>query len=182
MGDVTLLLGAMSRGDAAARDRLFGLVYGELMGLARGHLSRAGTVSLDPTALLHEASLRLLEAGRAAPASRKLFFGYASAVMRNVVVDYVRARSAGKRGGGQRAVTLDTARGLEMPDHRSVVDLDEALAALERVDGRASRVVTLRYFGGLSEGEVAEQLSISVPTVKRDWRKARAFLFDYLGR
>lgn len=182
MGDVTQLLGEMSRGDSAARERLFGLVYGELMGLARGHLSRAGTVSLDPSALLHEASLRLLESERVAPASRKLFFGYASAVMRNVVVDYVRARSASKRGGGERPVTLDTAHGLEMPEHQSVVDLDEALAALERVDARASRVVTLRYFGGLNEAEVAEHLSVSVPTVKRDWRKARAFLFDYLGR
>ena len=179
--DITGLLSQAQRGDVAARERLYSALYAELMRLARKQLSTAGTVSLDAPALLHEAYLRLCGQPDAGFPNRKAFFGYAAAVMRSVLIDYVRERRADKRGGGQRGITLTTGVQDEVFAEHQLDGLDNAISELAKVDPRCHRVVEMRYFGGMSEQEVAEVLEVSLPTVKRDWRKARAFLYDYLS-
>jgi RNA polymerase sigma factor (TIGR02999 family) len=181
-GDITQLLRHAAEGDHTARERLYAALYAELMRLARIQRARAGTISLDAPAILHESFLRFGGHGNQASfLNRKAFFGYASTVMRSVIVDYVRERKAKKRGGGEPELTLDTGVATAVFRENRIEALNDALLALERIDARGYRVVEMRYFGGLSEEEVAEVLSISVPTVKRDWRRARAFLFDHLG-
>ena len=178
--DVTGLLRQASSGDGAAADRLYAALYPELKRLARAHLSRAGTLSLDAPALVHDAYLRFKARGGAMFAERRVFFAYASKVMRSVVIDYVRERGAEKRGSGERHVTLTTGLAGEILDASGIERLHEAMTALERVSERAHRVVEMRYFGGMTEDEVGDALGVSVPTVKRDWRTARAFLHEYL--
>jgi RNA polymerase sigma factor (TIGR02999 family) len=180
MTDVTQLLHQAAAGDMAARDHLYAALYPELMRIARAHVARAGTVSLAPPALLHEAYLRVAARGATDLANRRVFFAYASTVMRNVIIDYVRERRAQKRGGGASMITLHTGIADEAIAEESIEGLADALAALEKIDPRSHRVVEMRYFGGLTEEEIAASLAVSVPTVKRDWRKARAFLFDAL--
>lgn len=151
--------------------------YSELMVIARSQL-RGSTLSLDAPSIVHEAYLRLAHRGILKTMQRGQFYAYASRVMRAVVIDYLRERRAQKRGGGEVAVTLTTGiPGLEL-DGDSVEHLHSALNALAQIDDRSHRVVEMRYFAGLSEQEIADVLEVSVPTVKRDWRKARAFLFD----
>jgi RNA polymerase sigma factor (TIGR02999 family) len=179
MGELTVLLQRATAGDGEARDPLYRLLYPELMRLARGHLSRAGTVSLDASGLLHEAYLRLGDGQNAPNANRRVFFAYASKVMRSVVIDYVRERGAQKRGQGVRSVTLSSAADSIFAKH-AVSEIEDALKALAKVDERAFRVVEMRYFAGLSDEEVAEALQVSLATVGRDWRKARAFLYEHL--
>jgi len=178
MGELTVLLQRAASGDKDAQAPLYRLLYPELMQLARGHLARAGTLSLDATAVLHEAYLRLADA-HAPSTNRRVFFAYASKVMHSVIVDYVRERNAEKRGSGERPVTLSS-----VPDslfeERSISDIEEALEALARVDERAFSVVEMRYFGGMSEDDIAGALDVSLATVGRDWRKARAFLYERL--
>jgi RNA polymerase sigma factor (TIGR02999 family) len=159
---------------------LFRLLYPELMRLAHSHLARAGTVSLDAPALLHEAYLRLTARNSLPDANRRVFFAYASKVMRSVIVDYVRERGAQKRGGGVVDVTLSTGFADSVLTENSVSDIERALTALEEIDERAYRVVEMRYFAGLTEEDIASVLEVSLPTVKRDWRKARAFLYEQL--
>ena len=168
-------------GDVSARDELYTALYGDLREVARRHLSRAGTLSLDPSAVLHECWLRM-ERGqpRGELADRRVFFGYASTVMRNVIIDHVRERRRQKRSSGERDLTLDTAIREELPAEQGILAMDDALRDLARFDERSHRVVEMRYFGGLTEDEIAEVLGVSVPTVKRDWRKARAFLIGQL--
>ena len=178
--DVATLLDDIAAGDVSARDRLYSALYPDLMRLARAHLSRAGTVSLDAPALLHDAYLRLGGRTDLNHRNANVFFAYASKVMRSVLVDYVRERKAQKRGSGERMLTLTTGIAEEIFDEDTLDELHVALQALERVDERSHRVVEMRYFGGLTEDEVAAALQISVPTVKRDWRKARAFLLEYM--
>jgi RNA polymerase sigma factor (TIGR02999 family) len=115
-------------------------------------------------------------------AQRKAFFAYASHVMRSVIVDYVRERRAQKRGGGEAMITLTTGVAEESIGEDAIAHLHEALKALEQIDARAHLVVEMRYFGGMTEEEIADLLEVSVPTVKRDWRKARALLFDAIGK
>ncbi|MBS0589432.1 MAG: sigma-70 family RNA polymerase sigma factor [Proteobacteria bacterium] len=180
MSEVTQLLQRANAGDAAAREPLYRLLYPELMRLARSHLSRAGTLSLDAPGLLHDAYLRLT-ANRTLPdTNRRVFFAYASRVMRSVIVDYVRERNAQKRGGGVQSVTLTSGLGETIFTEHSLTDIERALTALENLDARAYRVVEMRYFAGLTEEDIAGVLEVSVPTVKRDWRKARAFLYGQL--
>jgi RNA polymerase sigma factor (TIGR02999 family) len=159
---------------------LDGVVYAELMRMARAQLARAGTMSLDAPSLVHEAYLRFQKQGSIEGAQRNAFLAYCSHVMRAVVVDYVRERRAQKRGGGEAMLTLTTG----IPDMHVVEEdverLHEAMQTLGGIDARSHHVVELRYFGGLTEEEIADVLCVSVPTVKRDWRKARAFLFDAL--
>ena len=158
------------------------LVYAELMRLARSQLARAGTMSLDAPSLVHEAFLRFQGQGAIASAQRHVFFAYSARVMRAVLIDYVRERHAQKRGGGEPMLTLTTGiPGISVGED-GVERLHEVLQALQKIDPRSHQVVELRYFGGLTEQEVADVLDVSVPTVKRDWRKARAFLFDAIGR
>jgi RNA polymerase sigma factor (TIGR02999 family) len=180
MSEVTQLLQRATAGDNAARDPLYRILYPELMRMARGHLSRAGTVSLDAPALLHEAYLRLTDQANLPDANRRVFFAYASKVMRSVIVDYVRERGAQKRGGNTPNVTLSTGIAESIFTENSVSDIERALQALEAIDERAYRVVEMRYFAGLTEEDIAGVLDVSVPTVKRDWRKARAFLYEHL--
>lgn len=179
MSEITVLLEQSQAGDAVAKDRLFTLLYADLKRLARGHLSRSGPITLDPSSIVHEAWLRCGDAP--AGSNRGQFFAYASAVMRSVIVDHVRERGAQKRGGGVADVTLSTAAFEDLPQQPNALVVDEALRALERVDERGHKLVEMRYFGGMTLEEIAEVMELSVPTLKRDWRRARAFLFDYLS-
>jgi RNA polymerase sigma factor (TIGR02999 family) len=179
MSEITLLLERCQAGDTAAKDRLYTLLYTDLKRLARAHLAKAGPITLDPSSIVHDAWLRC--DGGQNTGSRKQFFAYASAVMRSVIVDHVRERGAQKRGGGHADLTLSTAAFDALPGQPDALGVDEALQALGRVDARGHQLVEMRYFGGMTLEEIAEVMELSVPTLKRDWRRARAFLFDYLG-
>lgn len=187
MGDITQLLDQMraspSSVQAKARDLLFTRVYAELIQIARQRLagSHAPTL-LEPSALVHEAYVRLQEQQLLKPGNRSEFLAYASTVMRNVVVDAVRERLAQKRGSGAQRVTLDTRIGNEvLAEATDFEALIGALDQLSRTDSRLHRIVELRYFGGLSLEEVGELEAVSLATVKRDWQKARAFLYDAIS-
>lgn len=181
MSEVTQLLRRASAGDAAAREPLYRMLYPELMGMAHSQLARSGTLSLDATALLHEAYLRLTHRAELPVASRRVFFAYAAKVMRSVIVDYVRERGAQKRGGTTDRVTLNTDLAEQLFSENSITDIESALEVLEEVDARACRVVEMRYFGGMTDENIAAVLDISLATVRRDWRKARAFLYEQLN-
>lgn len=182
MGDITRLLQGARDGDAGARDELFAKVYDELSLLARQKLSRESTLTqIDAPSLVHEAYLRLTRQEQLPGENRRMFFAYASNVMRSVIVDYVRQRNAGKRGSGEKAVTLtgnDIAADGAEPE---IEALDSALKELAKVDPRAHQVVEMRYFAGLSLEDVADNLGVALITVKRDWQKARAFLYAVLN-
>ncbi|NGY05011.1 ECF-type sigma factor [Solimonas terrae] len=180
MGEITTLLQRAQGGDTQAHQALFTCVYNELRVLARARLAQESALTqLDATGLVHETYLRLSN-GVALPATdRRAFFALAAAVMRNVLVDHARRRQSAKRGGGVAPVTLITqvAAECEADEPTDVEALDAALKQLQRFDPRCHDVVELRYFGGLSLEEIAESLNMSLATVKRDWQKARAFLF-----
>ena len=175
--DITSLLIAWRSGDESALDRLMDLVYPELRRIAHHTLARrhAGD-SLDSAALANEAYIKLVRAGEIACENRAHFLALCSQIMRRILVDHARHRGFAKRGGKATHVPLDEvllvaeARGID------VLALDEALDALARIDDRKSRVIELRYFGGLSIDETAEVLEVSPDTVKRDFRMARAWL------
>jgi RNA polymerase sigma factor (TIGR02999 family) len=168
--------------DSVQLSDLHAPIYAELMRMARGQLAHAGTMSLDAPSLVHEAYLRFARQTAVENAGRRVFLAYASKVMRAVIIDYVRERKAQKRGAGQAVLTLTT--GLISADigEDSIEQLHLALEALDDADPRAHQIVELRYFGGLTETEIADVMNLSVPTVKRDWRKARAFLFDAMAK
>ena len=178
--DVTALLLAWREGDDASRNHLFEAVYDELRRLARGRLRRERPdISLAPTALVHEAYLKLIDQRRAGWQNRAHFFAIAGHVMRRILVDHARARSAAKRGDDLR-VPLE---GVEMAEAALEVDvlaLDAALDKLSRVDQRQSELVELRFFAGLTIDETAAALDVAPITVKRDWALARAWLFREL--
>jgi RNA polymerase sigma factor (TIGR02999 family) len=177
-GDVTDLLLASSRGDAAARDRLMTLVYDELRAIAHRQLrhERPGH-TLQTTALVHEAYLKLVKLDRIEWQNRAQFFAIAAQAIRRVLVDYAVARQRKRRGGGEwRAVSLDDVAQLSESQADEVLALDEALARLKTVYPRQARVVECRFFGGLSIDETAAALDTSAATVKRDWELARAWL------
>ena len=181
MAETTESRSRLVAGNAALPKDLDARVYAELMRLARSQLARAGTMSLDAPSLVHEAYLRFRGQGAIESAQRNVFFAYSAKVMRTVIVDYVRERHAQKRGGGEPLLTLTTGIPGASFGEDGIEHLHEALQALQKIDTRAHQVVELRYFGGLTEEEIADVLAVSVPTVKRDWRKARAFLFDAIG-
>jgi RNA polymerase sigma factor (TIGR02999 family) len=175
--EVTRLLIAWGNGDQAALDELLPLVYQELHRLAARHLSRERSGhTLQTTALIHEAYLRLIEQKAVQWQNRAHFFAVAATLMRRILVDHARARQYQKRGGGAQQVTFDEA--LEVSDERAaeVVALDEALTALAEFDQRKSQMVELRFFGGLSIEETAEVLQVSPGTVMRDWTLAKTWL------
>ncbi len=174
-GEVTALLDAARGGDEAARRRLFDLVYEELKLLAHRHQRRAGAAeTLQTTALVHEAYLRLARPG-AGMRDRAHFFAVASCAMRHILIDHARTRA--RRPAATAALEPDRLAG---PDPRSsaarILAVDEALGRLELLDGRLGRVVEMHFFGGLTFAEIGELLAVSERTVKRDWRRARAFL------
>jgi RNA polymerase sigma-70 factor (ECF subfamily) len=180
---VTDLLLAWGNGDEGARDRLVALVYEDLRRRAGAYLRRERSDHLlQPTALVNEVYLRLVDHKSVRWENRAQFFGLAARLMRHILVDHARARGAQKRGGAALAVTLEEGA-LPSPETPvSLVALDEALEVLAELDPRQSRVVELRYFGGLSVEETAEVLGLSPATVKRDWTLARAWLHRELAR
>jgi RNA polymerase sigma factor (TIGR02999 family) len=180
--DVTGLLHAWAAGDAKARDELVPVVYAELRRRAAAHIRREPRAqTLQPTDLVHEAYLRLVNQQRAVWKNRAQFFAVAAEIMRRLLVDRARANLAAKRSGRWSRVTLDSSAALADPVDIDVLDLDAALARLAAIDPRKSRVAELRFFGGLSLEEASEVLDLSLATVERDWQFARAWLFDALS-
>ncbi|MDQ3252960.1 MAG: sigma-70 family RNA polymerase sigma factor [Acidobacteriota bacterium] len=175
--EVTQLLVAWSDGDEAALEKLAPLVYDELRRLARRHMAgeRRGH-TLQTTALVNEAYLRLVNWREVRWQNRAHFFAVSAQMMRHILVDFARSRSYQKRGAGALQVSLDEAASLSDERGADLVALDEALTALAAVDERKSKVVELRYFGGLSVEEAAEVLKVSPETVMRDWRLAKVWL------
>jgi RNA polymerase sigma factor (TIGR02999 family) len=179
--EVTELLVALSAGDRGAMDRLFPLVYRELQACAHRQLARRSSgETLNTTALVHETYLKLTANDRQTYTDRVHFFAVAAGAMRQILVDYARRAAAGKRGGGMREVSLDLAKVGAAGRADELIALDEALTELAAADARLARTVELRFFGGLSVEETADVLGTSPRTVKRDWRKARAYLYDAL--
>ncbi|HUO74222.1 MAG TPA: sigma-70 family RNA polymerase sigma factor [Solirubrobacteraceae bacterium] len=182
-GPVTQLLVRCRDGDRAALDELLPLVYGELRRIAQSHLrrERAGH-TLQSTALVHEAYLRLIGATRPGWQDRAHFFGIAANAMRQILVDHARARAAAKRGSGAERLELTESMSAGGEPEVDVLALDEALGRLAALDRVQARIVELRFFAGLTIDECAEALAISPATVKRDWTSARAWLHRELSQ
>jgi RNA polymerase sigma factor (TIGR02999 family) len=181
--DPTALLLAWGRGDEAALDQLVPLVHDELLRLARFHMARERVGhTLQATALVNEAYLRLIQIHRVRWQNRAHFFAMASRAMRRILVEFARSRGYQKRGGGGEKVSLDEALLISKEPTQDLVALDDALNALAALDERRSRVVEMRYFGGLSVEETAEALHVSADTVMRDWRLAKVWLLRELRR
>jgi RNA polymerase sigma-70 factor, ECF subfamily len=175
---VSDLLRAWGQGDAQAREQLLPLVYAELRAQAARYLRRERRDhTLQPTALVHEAYLRLIGQARVSWQNRAHFFGVSAEIMRRILVDHARKHQAGKRSGATIKMTWDDRVGATPPIDCELLLLDQALDELAARDPRQARVVELRYFGGLSEQEAAEVLAVSRATVTRDWNVARAWLF-----
>jgi RNA polymerase sigma factor (TIGR02999 family) len=180
--EVTQLLVAWSNGDQSALDRLIPLVHDELHRLAHRYMGREHSGhTLQTTALVNEAYLRLIDAGNMRWQNRAHFFAISANLMRRILVDYARSRNYVKRGGEAHHVSLDEAAIFSEDRAPDLVALDDALQGLAAFDPRKSRVVELRFFGGLSVGESAEVLNVSPDTVKRDWRLAKSWLLRELS-
>jgi RNA polymerase sigma factor (TIGR02999 family) len=180
--DITQWLDAARDGDRAALDRVLGTLYHELHAMARRQLAGQYGQTLDATALVHEAYLKLIGRRDVQFDDRAHFFAYAASAMRSVVVDYARQRLAQKRGGDLHRVTElpdDVEGGLRLDE--DMLGLDTALTKLAGVDAKLAQVVELRYFAGLSEQEIAGLLNRSERSIRRDWQKARLFLLASLG-
>ena len=178
----TTLLLAWGRGDETALDQLIPLVHDELRRLARRHMIRERVGhTLQATALVNEAYLRLIEVNQVRWQNRAHFFAMASRVMRRILVDAARARGYQKRGGGAETVSLDEALLVSGEPRQDLIALDDALNALAAFDLRKSQVVEMRFFGGLSVEETAEALHVSADTVMRDWRLAKVWLVRELS-
>jgi RNA polymerase sigma-70 factor (ECF subfamily) len=182
-GDVTQLLQAWGQGEEAALDRLIPLVYRDLHLRARRCMAGERVEhSLQTTALIHEAYLRLVGPSPAAWENRGHFFAVAARVMRRILIDHARARRAQKRGGQESPVTLDEQLVVAGGPDRDLVSLDDALQALATFDERKARVVEMRFFGGLSVEETADVLKVSPQTVLRDWKLAKVWLLREMKR
>lgn len=181
--EITGLLVAWGSGDEAALERLIPLVYDELRRLAHRYMSRERHGhTLQTTALVNEAYLRLVNWREARWQNRAHFFAVSAQMMRRILVDFARDRQYLKRGGGALRVSLDEVANFTEGRGADLVALDEALTALAEVDRRKAQVVEMRFFGGLSVREVAEVLKVSEETVMRDWRLAKVWLLRELGR
>jgi len=181
--EVTKLLLAWNAGDEQALERLLPLVYQELRGLARHYMAqeRVGH-TLQASALVNEAYLKLVDNRRVHWQNRAHFFGVSAQLMRRILVDFARRRHYLKRGGGARQVTLHEEMVISRNASKDLVAIDDALKALEAFDARKARVVEMRFFGGLSAEETAEALKVSVETVQRDWKLAKAWLHAELNK
>jgi RNA polymerase sigma factor (TIGR02999 family) len=178
---VTLLLRRWSEGDEAALEELMPLVYDELRQIARQRLRRERPGhTLQPTGLVHEAYLKLVDQRRTSWQNRAQFFAVASQLIRRILVDHARARAAAKRGGGVRPLTIEAELVPALDRELDVVALDDALAQLAALDARQARLVELRFFGGLDVQETADVLGVSATTVKREWQTAKAWLYREL--
>jgi len=180
---ITQLLVAWNQGDQSALEQLTPLVYRELHRLAKGYLaSERPDHVLQTTALVNEAFVRLIDWRSVEWQDRAHFFGVAATLMRHILVQFAREQQAAKRGGGQAIhVTLSEAAGVKLQQSPDLIALDDALTDLEKLNPRHSRIVELRFFGGLSLEEVAEFLQISLSTVRRDWSMAQAWLHQQLN-
>src|SRR5947199_3811223 len=180
--EVTQLLIQWSNGDKAALDRLMPLIYEELRQLARHYMNRerAGH-TLQTTALVNEAYLRLINRKQVHWQNRAHFFAIAAHLMRSILVDHARSHAYAKRGGGARKIALDEAVIISEERAAEVVALDEALGQLAEIDPRQSRIVEMRFFAGLTIEETAEVLSLSPATIKREWSTAKAWLFHEMN-
>jgi RNA polymerase sigma factor (TIGR02999 family) len=177
--DVTILLAELTKGNKEAASKLVPLVYDELRRLASGYMRRERTDhTLQATALVHEAYLKLVEQRSVDWQSRAHFFGIAAQVMRRILVDHARGHLRDKRGGGEQAIPIDEAVVFAPEQSLELVKLDEALARLTQLDPRQGKIVELRFFGGLTVEQTAELLGISPKTVKRDWSVAKAWLYS----
>ena len=181
--DVTGLLLAWGEGDRTALDRLIPLVHDELHRMAHRYMSgeREGH-TLQTTALINEAYLRLVDSGRMHWQNRAHFFAVSAEVMRRILVDFARSRNYQKRGGNAVHLPLDQAPEVSQEREADLVALDEALIALAAIDQRKSKIVELRFFGGLSVKETAEVLKVSPDTVMREWKLAKVWLLRELSR
>jgi RNA polymerase sigma factor (TIGR02999 family) len=181
--EITRLLADWSKGDQQALEKLTPLVYDELRRLARRYLrqERAGH-TLQSTALVHEAYLKLVGQNHVRWQNRAHFFGIAAQMIRRILVDYARARGADKRGSGAEKLSLDEAIALPGGQDLDLIALDDALEGLARIDERQSRLVELRFFAGLTLEETAEVLQMSLATAKRDWVSAKAWLSREIKR
>jgi RNA polymerase sigma factor (TIGR02999 family) len=175
------MLTAWGQGDQAAGNKLIEIVYQELRRLAAYYLqSESGGHTLQATALVHELYLKLFSAEPVQLNDREHFLAVAARQLRHIVVDHARNKYAQKRGGLQGKISLDDASAFAVPTDNRILELDEALQRLEKLDVRASQVVELRFFGGLTDDEVAKTLNISPATVKRDWDFARTWLLSQM--
>lgn len=182
LADVTQVLLGWNQDGKAALDRLMPLVEEELRRRARGYLDRERPGhTLQPTALVNELYLRLLDRRQASWESRAHFFAFAARVMRRILVDHARGRDTAKRGAGKITVSLDEAQDVAVERDLDLLALDDALTRLAALDPEQARIVELRFFGGLSAAETAEVLGVGEATVHRRWASARAWLYGQLG-
>ncbi len=182
-GDVTQLLVELGAGKAQAAEELLPLVYGELRELAERHLHHERPDhTLQATALVHEAYIRLVDSDRIKLRNRAHFFALAAQAIRRILVDHARHHNRRKRGGGRGKVSLDDAPTLSVESDVNILALDEALQRLAEAEPRCAQVVEMRFFGGMTMGEVAELLGLSVKTIEKDWRVARAWLYRELSK
>ena len=181
--DVTVLLTRVSAGDESAPGKLLELVYDDLRRLAAAYMhAERSDHTLQATALVHEAYLRLVDWENVSWENRAQFFAVAAQVMRRVLVDHARAKNAAKREGSQQKLVLDDAVSFANEKEFDVLALEEALSSLEKLDPRQAKIVELRFFGGLSIEEVAHVLKVSVTTVKREWTIAKAWFQRELSK
>ena len=179
--EITQLLAQWREGNQSALDDLYPLVYDELHRLARRYMSRERKGhTLQTTALIHEAYVRLVDQKNVLWANRSHFFAISAQIMRRILIDHARRHQYAKRGGGARQVSLEEAATVVPDQSEELLRLDEALKSLAEMDPRRSQVVELRYFGGLNNEEIAGVLHISENTVTRDWNMARAWLYQQL--
>lgn len=181
--DVTELLIEWSKGDSAAQDELFPLVYKELHKIAHRYINRERhSNTLQTTALVHEAYIKLIDQTRVQWQNRAHFFGIAAQAMRRILVDHARQRLANKRGSGAQVISIDDGT-IDISDEKatSLVELDAALKKLSEIDPQKSQLVELRYFGGLSIEETAEVMEVGTATVNRQWRVAKAWLYKEIA-
>lgn len=179
---ITLLLVDWGKGDALALEQLMPLVYDELRRMARGYMRRQPSGhTFQTTELIHEAYLKLAGGDTQNWQNRAHFFGVAATAMRHILVDYARSKHSQKRGGWQERVTLADDSAVTKDQSKQIIALDDALKALAALDQRKGRVVELKFFGGVTNEEIAEVLKISIDTVKRDWRFARTWLLRELS-
>ncbi len=181
-GDVTSLLDAVRAGRDNAVDELMRLVYGELRGIARRQMARVGPqATLQATALVNEAYLRLFAGDEVPWEDRAHFFFAAARAMRDILVEAARTKGSLKRGGGRNRITLDEAIAADEPAHEDLLTLNEVLGRLEATDRTSADVVMLRYFAGLSVEQTAQAMGLSAATVKRYWQYARAWIRSQMG-
>lgn len=173
---ITQLLGDYRAGDASALDRAFAIVYDDLRRLASRQLRFGSTPTLNTTSLVHELYVKLVDRSQASPNDRGHFLALASRAMRQIIIDYARERGARKRGGGQLHVPLDSNELAVEDEAEHLLAVDEVLNDLKKLDERLVRVFECRFFAGLTKEETAEAIGVSVSTVQRDWKRARAWL------